>query len=58
MKKFSEIKKELKEKGVEIRPQKATLGGARAYKVIGSEHNHHALWTADEIKVAYYNGEF
>ena len=57
MKKFAEIKRELKALGIEIRPQKATLDGAKAYKVIGNDHNPHALWTAEEIRVAYYNAE-
>jgi hypothetical protein len=59
MKKFSEIKKELKSKGIEVRRIRATLNGAQAYKVIGSdEHNDAAIWTAWDIKNRYQRGEF
>lgn len=58
MKKFSEIKKELKTKGIDIRRIRATLNGAQAYKVIGSEHNPAAVWTAWDIKTRYQRGEF
>ena len=59
MKKFSEIKKELKSKGIEVRRIRATLNGAQAYKVLGSdEHNPAAIWTAWDIKHRYQRGEF
>ena len=58
MKKLSEIKKELKSKGIEVRRIRATLNGAQAYKVIGSEFNPAAIWTAWDIKHRYQRGEF
>ena len=58
MKSFREIKKELKLKGIEVRKLRATLNGAQAYRVIGSEHNPAALWTALDIKYRYQRGEF
>ena len=58
MKSFREIKKELKLKGIEVRKLRATLNGAQVYRVIGSEHNPAALWTALDIKHRYQRGEF
>ena len=59
MKSFREIKKELKAEDIEVRPMWATVNGFKAYKVFGSPwHNTYALWTARQIKDAYYNGEF
>lgn len=58
MKKFNEIKKELKTKGIEVRRIRATLNGAQAYKIIGSDHNPAAIYTAFDIRWAYQCGEF
>lgn len=59
MEKFREVIKILKTKGIEIRKIRATLNGAQAYKIIGSEdHNPAALWTIQDIRYAYYRGEF
>lgn len=58
MKKFDEIKKELEARGIEVRRIRATLNGAQAYRIIGSEFNAAAIWTAWEIKSRYYRGEF
>lgn len=58
MKSFREIKKELESKGIEIRKIRATLNGAQAYRVIGSEHNPAAIWTVWDIKTRYQRGEF
>lgn len=58
MKKFNEIKKDLEAKGIEIRRIRATLNGAQAYRIIGSEHNPAAIWTAWDIKTRYQRGEF
>ena len=59
MKKISEIKKELKLAGIEIKKIRAKLNGAQAYKIIGSEdHNPAALWTIQDIRYAYQHGEF
>jgi hypothetical protein len=58
MKSFREIKKELKTKGIEVRKLRATLNGAQAYRVIGSEHNPAALWTRADIRETYQRGEF
>jgi hypothetical protein len=59
MKSFREIKKELKSKGIEVRRIRATLNGAQAYKVIGSdEHNDAAIWTSADIRESYQRGEF
>ena len=58
MEKFREVVRVLKKRGVEIRKIRATLNGAQAYKVIGSEHNPAALWTAQDIRDAYQRGEF
>ncbi len=55
MKSFREIRKELKNKGIEIVAQKATLNGYQAYKVKNSELNSAALLTAGDIVVAYYD---
>ncbi len=59
MEKFREVKKILKARGIEIRKVKATLGGAQAYRVIGSdEHNPAAIYTAFDIRWAYQCGDF
>ena len=57
MKTFNEIKRKLKQKGIKIVAQKATLGGSKAYKVENAEHfSEFALTTAAGIKAAYYEG--
>ena len=59
MEKFREVVRVLKKRGVEIRKIRATLNGAQAYKIIGSEeHNPAAIWTAWDIKYRYQRGEF
>lgn len=59
MEKFREVIKILKARGIEIRKIKATLNGAQAYKIIGSEdHNPAAIYTAFDIRWAYQSGEF
>lgn len=55
---LNEIKKELKAKGIEVRRIRATLNGAQAYKIVGSEFNPAAIWTAWDIKHRYQRGEF
>lgn len=59
MEKFREVIKVLKTRGIEIRKIRATLNGAQAYKIIGSEdHNPAAIYTAFDIRWAYQRGEF
>lgn len=58
MKSFNEIKKELKENNIFVVKMNATINGVQAYKLRGVEHNPAAIWTAEEIKNTYYNGEF
>lgn len=58
MEKFREVKRILKNRGIEIRKIRATLNGAQAYKIIGSDHNPAALWTIQDIRYAYQRGEF
>lgn len=58
MENFREVKRILKNRGIEIRKIRATLNGAQAYKIIGSDHNPAALWTMQDIRYAYQRGEF
>lgn len=56
--KFSEIKKELKLKGIEVRKLRATLNGAQAYRVVGRDYDPAVIWTRADIWEAYRRGEF
>lgn len=59
MKKYGEIKKELKAQGIEIKKQLCTLNGQDAYKVYGSEKvNDSYLFTKEEIVETYYQAGF
>ena len=58
MDRFSQIKKELKAKGISIVKANCLLNGQEAYRIVGSEsHNSKALWTKAIIE-AYYNADF
>ena len=59
MEQFREVKRILKNRGIEIRKIKATLNGVQAYRILGSaEHNPAAIYTAFQIRWAYQCGEF
>ena len=58
MKSFNEIKKELEAHNIFVQKLNATINGVQAYKIRSAEHNQSAIWTAEEIKNTYYNGEF
>jgi hypothetical protein len=59
MEQFREVKRILKNRGIEVRKIKATLNGAQAYRILGSaEHNPAAIYTAFQIRWAYQCGEF
>lgn len=58
MKKISEIKKELKLAGIEIKKIKATLNGLQAYRVVGRDYDPAVIWTRADIREAYRRGEF
>lgn len=59
MEQFKEVKKILKARGIIIRKIKATLNGAQAYRIIGSEeHNPAAVYTVFDIRWDYQCGRF
>lgn len=55
---FAEIRKELLGRGIDIIRVLATLNGKQCYKIHGKGFNRAAIFTAADIKQAYYEGEF
>jgi predicted transcriptional regulator len=58
IKTFAQIRKELLGKGIDIIRVLATLNGKQCYKIHGKGFNRAAIFTAADIKQAYYEGEF